>query len=351
MNHKERVLTSLRHEQPDRVPFFYRDIPEVEERLLKDLHLPDRDALLDYLDIDFRWVAPKYIGPPLENKETGTVRDIWGVENIYKIYSNDLGYWEPLCYPLADAETPEDLEDYPWPKMEWFDFSQIKGDIERYKDYAIMTAPGFASPGLLQTPAQSLLGIEKTFMDMMVNPELFDALMKKILAFYVPFIDRMLEAADGGIDFQRIGDDYGGQHSLMMSPDLWRERVKPHLKQMVDVIKRHGVRYYQHSCGAIRQIIPDLIEIGLDVLDPIQVTAKGMDPAELKKEFGSVICFSGGVDEQLLLREGSPEDVRRGVKDLLSIMAPDGGYFIGPTHNFQTDIPTANILALYEAAR
>jgi uroporphyrinogen decarboxylase len=352
MEHKERVLKSLHHETTDRVPFFYRDIPEVEKRLLKDFQLNDREELLTFLDIDFRWVTPEYIGPPLENKVTGTKRDIWGVEYMYKEYSDDLGYWESVSHPLDQAETPEDLEAYPWPKLEWFDFSKMKQDLIRYKDYAIMTAPNdYASPGILQTPIQNLFGIEKAFMDMIVNPDLFEALVGKVMEFRLAFLDKMLGEADGGIDFFRIGDDFGAQNGMVMSPDLWRERIKPALHQLVEVGKKHGVHYYQHSCGAIRPIIPDFIEIGLEVLDPIQVTASGMDPAGLKKEFGDVLCFSGGVDEQHLLRVGSPAEVREGVKTLLDIMAPGGGYFLGPTHNFQTDIPTENIIAMYEAAR
>ncbi|MCX5637996.1 MAG: uroporphyrinogen-III decarboxylase, partial [Planctomycetota bacterium] len=159
------------------------------------------------------------------------------------------------------------------------------------------------------------------------------------------------EAAGGRIDFFRIGDDFGTQNSLVMSPRMFRDIIKPALKAMADTAKKYGAYYYHHSCGAVRELIPDLIETGVDVLDPIQVQAAGMVPTELKAEFGQKICFSGGVDEQRLLPNGSPEDVRKGVFQLLEDMARGGGFFIGPTHNFQADIPTANILAMYDAAR
>lgn len=350
MKPRERVIKSLKHEETDRVPLFYRDTPEIEKRLLNDLHLKNRDELLTYLDIDFRWVGPKYVGPPLENKDTGHRRDIWGVEYEYKKINNNLGYWETVKHNLKNVEKPEDLEDYTWPKLEWLDFSQLKDNLKKYKDFAIMTAPGFSSPGILQYPIQNLLGQEKAFMDMLINPELFDAVVQKVLDFTLPCIDKMLSEADGGIDFFRIGDDYGGQDNMLLNPETWRKRIKPALKKMADLAKKHGAYYYQHSCGSIRPIIPDFIEIGVDVLDPIQVTANGMDPAELKKEFGDSICFSGGLDEQNLLRIGSVDDVRKGVKKLLDIMALGGGFFIGPTHNFQADIPNQNILAMYKAA-
>ena len=120
---------------------------------------------------------------------------------------------------------------------------------------------------------------------------------------------------------------------------------------MSRIAKAHGAYYYHHCCGAVRELIPLLIEAGVDVLDPIQVKAAGMEPAALKADFGERLCLSGGVDEQELLPNGTPAQVRAGVRALLDVMAPGGGYFVGPTHNFQSDIPTANIVAMYEAAR
>jgi len=186
---------------------------------------------------------------------------------------------------------------------------------------------------------------------MAANPELIAALAEAILGFQVPLIENMMQAGGGRIDFFRIGDDYGTQRGLLLSPAMYRQHFQSSLRTMSEVARRHGAFYYHHACGAVRQLIPDLIETGVDVLDPIQVKAAGMDPAELKAEFGDRLCFSGGVDEQELLPHGTPEDVRRGVHALCDAMAPGGGFFIGPTHNFQDDIPTENIVALYEAAR
>ncbi len=162
MNHRERVLCAMRHEQPDRVPLFYRDVPEVEQRLRKDLGLETRDQLLDYFDIDFRWVAPEYIGPALMDEKTGIKRDIWGVEYRYTKFSKTDGYWNPVTNPLKDVQDPSDLADYPWPKLEWFDFSTLEAQCDTYKGYAIMTAPGFASPGILQCPIQPLISDERS---------------------------------------------------------------------------------------------------------------------------------------------------------------------------------------------
>ena len=351
MRPKERVLTALKHKNPDKVPFFYRDIPEVEKRLLADLNLNTRDELLEHLDIDFRWVEPEYIGPSLFNHITNIKRDIWGVEYKYVHFSETAGYWEPIERPLINEANPAALADYPWPKLEWFDFSKLEAQCDKYADYAIMTAPSFASPGIFQCPIQVLIGEERSFMDIVVNPEFIDAIIKHTLDFNLVLIEKMFQAANGKIAFFRLGDDFGSQNGLVMSPDMWKERIQPGLKAMADIAKKYGAYYYHHSCGAIRDLIPAFIEMGVDVLDPIQVKAAGMVPAELKAEFGNRLCFSGGVDEQELLPNGTPEDVQKGVFQLLDNMAGNGGFFIGPTHNFQDDIPTENILAMYRAAR
>jgi len=157
MKPRQRVLRAAGHLEPDRVPLFYRDVPEVEARLLNDLHLKDREELLSLLDIDFRWVEPLYVGPPLEDATTGRRRDIWGVEYRYVPFSDTAGYWETAGHPLGPCEDPSDLADHPWPEIDWFDFSTLKDQVAVYDDYAIMTAPGHASPNVLLT-IQYLVG-------------------------------------------------------------------------------------------------------------------------------------------------------------------------------------------------
>ena len=349
MNHRERVMAAMRHEEPDRVPLFYRDIPEVDERLQKDLGLSSREDLFQYFDIDFRWVEPKYVGPSLKNDEIGTVRDIWGVDFKY-VPASYGGYWEPATSPLAGVTDPAVLDDYPWPQLEWFDFSVLDAQLEAYEDYATMTGPGPASPGALAT-IQWLLGMEGALSEMLLHPEFYQALIDKIMEFNLAFVERLFDVVGGRLDFFRIGDDFGTQQSLLISPRQFEKFFQPTMIAMGEVARRHGAYLYHHTCGAIRKLIPLLIETGVDVVDPLQVGAAGMVPAELKAEFGDQICFSGGVDEQDLLPNGTPEEVKEAVKDLLNVMAPGGGFFIGPTHNLQADIPTENIVAMYEAAR
>ncbi len=340
----------MRHESSDRVPFFYRDVPEVRSRLLRELNLANDEALLEYLNIDFRWVEPVYVGPGLRDDDRGIIRDIWGTEFRYVPFSDTGGYWEEVTHPLSEVKDAGQLDDYPWPNLEWFDFTSLPSQVRQYDSYAIMTAPGDASPSVLQF-IQRLVGLERSWTMMAIEPELFDAFVEKILGFVIPFIDRMLSSAGGGIDFLRIGDDFGSQNGMIFSPQMWRERLMSAFARINEVVKSHGGYYYHHSCGGIRAIIDDLIDTGVDVLDPVQVKANGMAPDELNADFGDRIVFSGGVDEQELLPNGSAEEIRKGVWELLDAMAVSGGFFIGPTHNFQDDIPTENILVMYEAAK
>lgn len=346
---RERVLRSLRREPVDRVPLFYRDVPEVRQRLLGDLGARTYDELLERLHVDFRWVEPAYVGPPFDN-EDGTRTDIWGLRYRYVPFSDEAGYWELCERPFADLNEPDALADWRWPSLDWFDFSVLAEQCDRYDAYALMTAPGYASPNLLQL-MEAMCGEARIWMDILVDPQFFDALAERIVSFNEALIDRMLEAAGGRIDFMRIGDDYGSQRSLTVGPAAWRERVQPFLKRYAAVAKKHGACYYHHSCGAIRELIPDLLDAGVDVLDPLQVSAHGMVPSELHAQFGDRVVFSGGVDENVTLSRETPRDVRAAVRALIRDMdGMNGGFILGPTHNFQADCRTENIVAMYDEA-
>jgi uroporphyrinogen decarboxylase len=341
---------SLSHKEPDRIPFMYRDVPEVRSRLKKDLQLDTDEELFQYFDIDFRWVGPEYAGQNLLLPD-GHKKDIWGVEWRYTKFSETAGYWNEVFHPLANVTNPEELDDYTWPTIEDWDFSKLESSCDLYSEYAIMTGPGVPSPGIFQYPVQNLIGVERSFTDPLMNPVFFESLIEKIMAFQVAFIDKMFASANGKIDFFRIGDDFGTQQGLLLDLGTWKTFFQPALKKMADTAKKYGAHYYQHSCGSVRDLIPSFLEIGLDVLDPVQVKANGMIPAELKKEYGHLLTFSGGIDEQELLPNGTPDMVKQEVKRMIEIMSPGGGYFLGSTHNFQDDCPTENIIAMYQAAK
>ena len=351
MKSRDRVLTALGNREPDRVPFMYRDIPQVRSRLLSDLQLKDDEDLFTMLGIDFRWVEPLYCGPGLaDDRNPNRRKSIFGVS--YLLQQGDGGsYWEPEEFPLQQVEDPGFLDDYPWPDAGQFDFTVMKEQLDRYEGFAVMTAPNvYCSPGILAV-IQDLCGMEKTLMDMYLNPELWNILAEKIMIFNRDFLAEYFEAGQGRIDFFRIGEDYGTQRGLLFGPEQYREFLKDRNMEMASIARKYGAHYYHHSCGSVKTLIPDLIEAGVEVLDPLQILADEMDPVILKKQYGSDICFSGGVDEQELLPNGSTREVKEAVYRLLEIMAPGGGFFLGPTHNFQEDIPTDNIVALYEAGK
>ncbi|MBI9060806.1 MAG: uroporphyrinogen-III decarboxylase [Marinilabiliaceae bacterium] len=347
MNHKERVLKALNREQPDRVPFFYWDVPEFGVKMMKHLGLETRDQLLEFLDVDFRWIEPDYIGKSLIKGRTKT--DIWGV-GYNRIKKGKFEFWEATDFPLQDITDPAVLNDYKWPTTDLFDFNSLLPKIDKYKDYAIMTAPGYSSPGLFRI-IQRLLSRESFLDVIMYHPKFFKALVEKVMIFYIDFIERFFEKAGDQVDFIRIADDFGTQSGLSISNDIWEEYCKPAIEAFTAIPQKHGVRLYMHSCGAVRKLLPEFISLGATVLDPIQTRANGMDPAGLKEDFGHYISFCGAMDEELLLRQGTQQQVKDGVKKLLDMMAPGGGFILGPSHKLKVETPVENVIAMYEVAK
>jgi hypothetical protein len=349
MNHKERVLKALNQEQPDRVPLFYWDVPEFGERLMAHLGLNTRDELLDYLDVDFRWVEPQYIGPLLVDEKKKKKKDIWGV-GYSRVKTDKFEYWEATHFPLAGITDPAALDKYKWPTVSLFDFHSLDGQLKKYKNFAIMTAPGYSSPGLFRI-IQRLLGRDSFLDVMMYHPRFFNALIERVVSFYEEFIAKMYEVAGNRIDFIRIADDFGSKEGLTISPEIWEEKCHPAFDRFMKIPHQHGSHLYMHSCGSVRKLLPDLISAGVEVLDPIQTRATGMSPDGLKEDFGRFITFSGALDEELLLRQGTVGQVEKGVKELLDVMAPGGGFILGPSHKLKVETPVENVLAMYKTAR
>ncbi|MCG8580281.1 MAG: hypothetical protein MI866_10205 [Bacteroidales bacterium] len=349
MIHKERVLKALNHEQADRVPFFYWDVPEFGVKLMEHLGFQNRDQLLEYLDVDFRWVEPDYVGKELVGDDGLSKTDIWGV-GYSKVNKGSFSFWEATRFPLEGQTDPAVLEDFNWPTTELFDFDSLPKKIEKYKDYAVMSAPGYSSPGLFRI-IQRLLGREAFLDVIMFHPKFFEALTQKVSEFYLDFISKFFDKANGGVDFIRIADDFGSQSGLAISNDIWEQYCKPTIEAFVKIPRENGVKFYMHSCGGVRKLLPEFISLGADVLDPIQTRANGMEPGGLKEDFGRYITFSGALDEELLLRKGTEQQVKDGVKHLLDTMAPGGGFILGPSHKLKVETPVENVVAMYEAAK
>ncbi len=337
---RERVLTTLNRQRPDRAPIDYWAEPCVTERLLRELNLPDRDALLDHFQVDVR--ALTAIEPPLRDLPGGVKENFWG-ERWQQVNVLGTGEWFHVGGALAQAETLADLEQYPWPTPDVFDYSCLKEQVRKYRGYARRYGFGdnFERPSLVR-------GKEQFYCDLALRPEMAHYLIDKFTTFYCEDLTRALEATGGQIDIVLLLADLGTQQGLMFSKEMLDTFFTPYAAKLFAIAKQAGVKSMLHSCGSVRAYIPELIQAGVDILNPIQVGAKGMVPAELKREFGQSICFHGGVDIQRTLPRGTPADVRAEVRTRVGELGDNGGYILCSTHNLQNDASTANIVAMYD---
>ena len=255
-----------------------------------------------------------------------------------------------VAYPIAEP-TLEALRRYPWPDPH--DPGRTEGLKDRalklYEttDYAlVLDAAGF---GIFET-GWMLRGFENFLMDLAAEPKFAEALMQGVADYYIALYDRVLAEAGEYLQVVMIGDDLGTQNGPMISPETYRKLVKPAQKRVWQFLKsKTKARLFLHSCGSVRKLIPDFIELGLDILNPVQVAAKDMDPKELKREFGKDLTFwGGGCDTQKVLTFGTPDEVEREVRRRIADFAPGGGFVFNQIHNIQPQVPPENILRMFE---
>jgi uroporphyrinogen decarboxylase len=301
--------------------------------------------LLDGFDTDFREIHPTYIGPPPQEFPDGSRASMFGCRSV-TVHTEFGSYDHYLSYPLQDATTPEQvLEHSCWMDLDWFDFESLGPQCAMAKDYAVLTGSFSIWNFSFYTR-----GMEQILLDLAMSPEIADAVIEGHTRFAMRYYERTLEAGKGSIDIVRTYDDYGTQLGLMMRPDTWRALIKPRLAALVDLVHSYGAKFMLHSCGSVVDVLPDIIEAGVDILDPVQTKAKGMDPVVLKEQFGSQICFHGGLDTQDVLPHGSAEDVEQEVRHLLRVFAPGGGYLFNSSQALLADTPLENVQAMYRAA-
>jgi uroporphyrinogen decarboxylase len=350
MDHKERVLLAIHHHPPDRVPMDYRARSEVSQTLTHRLGVVGYDGLLERLDIDFRYIQPieviyerqRYKGPTLRTFQDGSWADIWGVRR--KQVQISTGFYDEVCYsPLAAATTVEEVAAHSWPDPDWFDYSDIAEQCQRYKDYALVGG----SWGAIFGDAYRLQGMETFLMNLALRPEVPRAIIERVEHFYYAVNKRIFDAANGQLDIYFFGNDFGTQQGLLISPKMFREFFAPGLARLAKQAKERGMVVMFHSCGAVRALVPDFIAAGIDILDPVQAQAANMDPTSLKAEFGQDICFHGGIDTQRLLPFSTAEQVRQRVQEVTEAVGKGGGYILAPDQALQGDVPLENVLAMY----
>lgn len=356
MDSRERVFLALEHKEPDRVPIDYWATSEVNAMLLKRYGLSTQEQLLKHVGSDFRYVdGPSYVGPAFAVRDDGSKEDHFGVPRKLVSYgqgSKGGTYSEVAEYPLEKMTSVEEINNYAkWPKADWFDYSRVGEQAKRARDtgkIVVFMGDRLNRCALLK-PAMYVRGVEQILMDLYVNKEIAKAIFNKIAEFYCEYVCRTLEAGEGNIDILFTGDDFGTQQNTFIPVELWRELIKDSFKQFIDIGHGFGCKVAHHTCGGIISLIPDFIDCGLDILNPLQPDVEGMDYTKIKADYGSEISFHGAISIQKTMPYGTVEDVRNEVKDRIEKLAGAGGLILCTAHNIQIDTPIENIEALFEA--
>jgi uroporphyrinogen decarboxylase len=343
MNPRERVLAAVRHQTPDRTPCDFWAEPPTWTRLLAHTGHASRHQLLDTLGVDVRHLEVP--APPEQAEGGGVFRNYWGERYVYQTTP-----WGPMRDDmegaLARARSLAELEAFPWPTPDCLDRSTLPEQCRRLDQHALLY--GFAD--VWQRPAL-VRGWENFMLDMLERPEWVHFLCRKFTDFYKEDYARAAQAAHGRIDLYLLLSDLGTQRGPLISMGLFREFIAPYLKQMIDRIHELGGAVLYHTCGSIRPFIPELIGLGVDILDPIQPTDASMSPESLKATFGDRICFHGGMDMQRLLPGAEPTQVEAEARRYCQVLGAGGGYILGPAHLFQPDVPPENVLAVYRGVK
>ena len=378
MNSRERVLTTLDHREPDRIPFDLGSVQvtgihEIAYRNLRQaLGLPDtavnlcdtiqglatiEDDLAERLGIDLRGLYPlNSHNWQVTEEDAGAYwayHDEWGI--IHHRPKEKGFYFSIVEVPLPKLDfTEQEIEQFPWPDMgaRWR-VAGLREQAEQFRaaGYAVVLKDAFA--GIFEF-AQRVIGMENLLILMSVDEKRASILFDKLLDLKLSYWQTALGELGDLVDVVTYADDYGTQHSQLISPAMFRKQLKPRVRQVFELqasLAPHAKRFF-HSDGNVRPLIPDFIEIGVDILNPVQATAVGMDPTDLKRDFGQDLVFwGGGVDTQGILPNGSPQEVKDDVRRNIDALAAGGGYVFNTVHNIQADVPPQNILAMWQALR
>jgi uroporphyrinogen decarboxylase len=369
MNSRERVLAALNHQVPDRIPIDLGSFPgatsmnvRAYQNLLEYLGIKrdvrigalimftaeiDQD-ILDRFHVDTKTISPSRPLSDFNFPEEFLDRP-WGVKWRR---STDFTY-APVEGPFQKISRPtvEDLKNFPWPKpSELEDFTQWREKGKRFRQETDKALVGRVVPGIF-TMAQFMRGFEGWMTDLILNRKFSDALHEKLAEIWIQTVEGIVDAAGENIDIIMFGDDFGLQNQPIVSPQMFRERMKPLMKKMVGTIKRQTkAKIAFHTCGSVFALIDDLIDIGIDVLNPLQSNAKDMEAPKIKEKAGRNLALWGGIDTHEALPKGTPQQVREEVERKISIYGRGGGYMLSADHNILVDVPPQNLIAMFESA-
>ncbi len=356
MNNRQRILAAIEHRQVDRIPLMYRGLPETTRRLRAYLGLDTADvngfALLDKLGADvfsggssmgeFTRIEPIYTGP-LGDPHGGSHLDfVWGLR-AQQVTTPDHAYADWPDHPMASFSCTREIEQYPCPTVEDFDFSGMQVD-EDLKQRAIY---GLGKLNHIFILAARLRGMDRLLLDMASEPALAEALIEKVARFAIQFNRRSLQQAGALVDHYVLWDDIAMQSGMMMGPRHWSTYLRKWYEILIQDAKQYGLKVFYHCCGSFHPIIPTLIDMGVDILDPVQTSAREMDLRSLYGKYGDQVCWHGGIDVQKLLPHGTVPEIRRAVAEAKTLFGSKGGIVLGPSHEITPDTPIENILAMY----
>jgi uroporphyrinogen decarboxylase len=348
MTSKERVTGAVNRTGYDRIPVKHEGTPEIDAMLMEHFGLTNHEQLLRVLGSDFRYVEPDYTGPELRTFPDGSIEGYFGERYKYAEFEGGK-YLEASYLPYADIETLDQLDRSCFPSADRFDYSGIRAQCETFAEQGAAICCGTAGDMDFINSIARCRGTEQVLIDLIEDNEVYLAIMDARFEFFYEQHRRMLEAADGLIDFAHVGDDLGNQNGPMIGPDIFERHFAPKYKKYFDMVHSYGARSKMHMCGCVHSFLPRLIELGLDVYDVVQPTTPEMDIAVLKEKFGDDLLFCGSVCVQSTIAFGTPDDVEHEVKRRLELFR-DGGLFLGPTHAIQVGSPLENILTLYRSA-
>ncbi len=350
MTSKERVLTALARQEPDRVPINYSANPGIDQRLKAALGLEAHDwqGLYDRLGVDFRGVGAPYTGPRLHAEKPARVVDpLWGWVTRY--VEHDSGsYWDYCDFPLSTADE-DTVARWPLPSPDDFDYTAVRPACQSHGAYAVHV--GGAGLGCIMNTAGFLRGMEQVFVDLATDDPAGLLLVDRMLAVQLEKTRREIEAAQGAVDFVWMGEDLGTQRGPLISMETFQRHIKPRHRPFFELARAYDLPVVLHTCGSSSWTYDDYIELGLTAADTLQPEAFQMSPEYLKDRFGDRLAFHGCISTAGAVAYGTVDDVVADCRRTLAIMMPGGGYCFAPTHSLQDNSPTENVLAMYDIAR
>jgi uroporphyrinogen decarboxylase len=365
--HRDRVKTAISFEKPDRTPRDFAAVPEIWNKLSDFFGIEDRHEILKQLDVDCRVVSydsfcqhPEYdlekvdmnasqerssVGGMWRFTDTdGSTMDIWGAKRI-KVETSSGVLEQFSSHPLESAQDTDDLKKYNWPQPDWWDFSQLRSFINKYNKSEVYSIR-YRLGSFFET-SWSLYNFEKFLLDLAMNPQMPQYIMNRVSEVHLQNLSTVLEMAGELIDIVYFYDDIASQNGLLISPTMYDEFIRPYHTQVIELAAKYGKPVMMHCCGAIYPMIESFIEMGLGILNPIQPSAKDMNPEKLMEEFGGRIVFHGGIDVQQFLPIAAPEKVKDKVEYTCDTLGAQGGYIMSGSHHIQADTSLENVLAMY----